>query len=571
MKRHSLVGWFRRFVLLDVLLALFLPGLSAQAEPTVSIGDVSVVEGNGGAGIAAFTVSLSEPFANSVIVNFATGDDPTGNFRATAGTGSCAAGVDYLGLTSAVTLQGNENAPPSAQVVITTCGDTLDEFDETFVVNLLSVTPGLQILDGQGRATIVDDDPLPSVRINDRSVNEGDVPNNPVVAAFTVTLSPVSGRDVTIPSFATLNGSALGGAACDGTAAVDYLSTTGGPLVIPRGATTATVNIPVCGDVLDEANENFTVRLSATADNATVADRDGLGTIVDNDPVPALRVADVSALEDKFVFQIILGTRQLRLVNGSLPFVASLDAASGRDVSFTYSTVSGSANGTDLCSQGGDFERRITRTETIPAGTLNRAISIVSCADLVQELDETMFVNVTAATNAAIADGIATGIIRNNDSATGSFSVDPEAATAVVNETLHYAFTWVVPDPQAWRALRTLDLRIRDTDETILWVRWDEAANTFSLIDEKTGRAGPAFVAGSRARLAARSAELILAESSVVAGGPTAPDVTLNLALRFKPSAGARSYVVEAAATDDLGNQEPFAQAGTLEIDPKKP
>jgi hypothetical protein len=42
--------------------------------------------------------------------------------------------------------------------------------------------------------------------------------------------------------------------------------------------------------------------------------------------------------------------------------------------------------------------------------------------------------------------------------------------------------------------------------------------------------------------------------------------VTLRLQVRFKPSAAGHRYRVEAAATDDAGNQQGFEQVGTLEV-----
>ena len=120
----------------------------------------------------------------------------------------------------------------------------------------------------------------------------------------------ISGKDVSLPTFATQDSTARGGAACNGTAAVDYVATTGN-LAIPRGVASATINVPVCGDVLDEANKTFTVRLTGTPVNATIDDGTGLGTIVDNDPLPNVSVADVSALEDRFVSQIMALTNRL--------------------------------------------------------------------------------------------------------------------------------------------------------------------------------------------------------------------------------------------------------------------
>jgi hypothetical protein len=48
--------------------------------------------------------------------------------------------------------------------------------------------------------------------------------------------------------------------------------------------------------------------------------------------------------------------------------------------------------------------------------------------------------------------------------------------------------------------------------------------------------------------------------------GPTSPSVLLNLALSFKPSVAGRAFVVEVAASDDLGHEDPFAEAGTLTV-----
>jgi len=59
-----------------------------------------------------------------------------------------------------------------------------------------------------------------------------------------------------------------------------------------------------------------------------------------------------------------------------------------------------------------------------------------------------------------------------------------------------------------------------------------------------------------------------LAQTSVVAAGPTSPTVTLNLALSFKPSAAGRTYIVEVAASDDDGDTDDFIQAGVLTIGP---
>jgi hypothetical protein len=161
---------------------------------------------------------------------------------------------------------------------------------------------------------------------------------------------------------------------------------------------------------------------------------------------------------------------------------------------------------------------------------------------------------------------VATGTILNNDTATGSFGINPEQASSAVGEVFPLAFSWIAPEPQNWRVLRTMDLRIRDENETILWIRWDQATNRFAVFNSAAGKFGPSFEPGRPNRLESSTATLLLNETYVVPGGPDAPDVTLNLALVFKPKAAGRTYAIEVAASDDIGNQEDFAPAGTLVV-----
>jgi hypothetical protein len=44
------------------------------------------------------------------------------------------------------------------------------------------------------------------------------------------------------------------------------------------------------------------------------------------------------------------------------------------------------------------------------------------------------------------------------------------------------------------------------------------------------------------------------------------PTVRLTLPLRFKGSAKGRTFTIQAAATDDLGHEDPFALAGTVVV-----
>jgi hypothetical protein len=365
--------------------------------------------------------------------------------------------------------------------------------------------------------------------------------------------------------------SARGVAACAPTAAAtsDYVSTAGAASTILRGSASMTISVPVCGDTLDESDETFRVRLSGAPLNATLADGLATGTISDNELIPTITVADTAALED--ILRRPVGSKQFRAVNNTLPFNVALSAASGRNISFTVNTANGMANGSATCpAPGGDFARRTNQTLTIAAGAVGLLVPVTTCADPFGELNETMTLSVANASNATIIDGVATGTIHNNDKGTGSFSVDPDDAVVAAGKAQAFAFSWVVPEPQNWRVLRTMDLRIRDENETILSLRWDEASNRFAEFDAVTGTVGHAFAAGSNRRLVTPAAQLYLADTTVVPGGPDAPDVTLNLALAFKPSVAGRTFLIEVAASDDLGNQEEFVPVGTVTVAPRK-
>ena len=90
---------------------------------------------------------------------------------------------------------------------------------------------------------------------------------------FTVSLSAAQAAPVTV-DFATANGTA--------TAASDYTANSG-TLTFAPGVTTQTVTVQVNGDTTVEPNETFNVNLSDATGNATIADAQGVGTIVNDD------------------------------------------------------------------------------------------------------------------------------------------------------------------------------------------------------------------------------------------------------------------------------------------------
>lgn len=116
----------------------------------------------------------------------------------------------------------------------------------------------------------------PVATIANQSVAEGDSGTTPMV--FTVSLSGAAGAGGVEVDFATADGSA--------TAGDDYIAATG-TVVIPEGATSATVTVNVIGDTAIEQDETFTVALTAArgADLGTAAT--ATGTITNDDVLTA--------------------------------------------------------------------------------------------------------------------------------------------------------------------------------------------------------------------------------------------------------------------------------------------
>jgi hypothetical protein len=185
--------------------------------------------------------------------------------------------------------------------------------------------------------------------------------------------------------YATADGTAVAG--------VDYAAVAG-TLTFPPGTVARTVPVPILGDVTDEDDETFTLDLSNPT-NATIADGQGVGTIVDDDPLPFLFAGDCAVTEGNA---------------GSTPcdFVVMLAPASGRTVTVAYTTANGTATaGSDYTAAAG--------TLTFPAGTTQQGVGVSVLGDTAVEADESFFLNLSSPLNAMVADGQGTGTILDDD------------------------------------------------------------------------------------------------------------------------------------------------------------
>lgn len=229
--------------------------LTPKDEPAMSIGDVTIAEGNKGTANAVFTVTLSAASNESVTVNYA------------AANGTATAGSDYTATSGTLTFAPGET---NKSIAIPVKGDRIGEPSETFLVNLSSPT-NATLADGQGVGTIVDDEP--QVSISDVSMLEGKKGTTRLFT-FTVTLSAAYDQPVTV-SFKTVNGTAK-------TSGGDYVGKTG-TLTFASGETTKTIAITVKGDSTKESDETFFLDLFGLSSNALFTKKRGIGTILNDD------------------------------------------------------------------------------------------------------------------------------------------------------------------------------------------------------------------------------------------------------------------------------------------------
>jgi hypothetical protein len=228
-----------------------------DVPPSFSINNVIVTEGNTGTRNANFILRLNRPSGQVVSVDVGS---------AVSG-GSASAGVDYQFMPRTTI----SFAPGQTQRIISIAvvGDTSDEDNESFFVNLSNVRDAT-VSDNQGVGLITDDDRPPALSISDTSTIEGN--SGTKILTFTVSLLSASGKNVSV-QFATADGIAR--------ASSDY-RVHSGSLNFAPGQTSKVISLIVNGDTQVEGDETLYVLLSNPI-NAVIARGRAQGTILNDD------------------------------------------------------------------------------------------------------------------------------------------------------------------------------------------------------------------------------------------------------------------------------------------------
>ncbi len=342
-----------------IMLTIKVDALEEQDE-TIQIALHSVT-GGAGLGLGAHTVTISSDILPRVSFALTTSNaqenvqtaftatlDMTSSkeVRVDYTLGGTASSADYgLAAGSIVFAPGNA----SQQIMLSPVDDALDEDPETVRVSLVNSTNAVILASAATRThTLDDNDPLPVVAF---TAAASTVAENVTMTTLTVTLTPVSGRQVTVP-FSTAQG------ATASAADFSYQSTTA--LVFPAGTTSRTITVVIVNDDMDEENETFTTTLG-TPTNATLGTSSHAMTITDNDDPPSVSFDknedDGSALEGNNGTT----TYDYRLV---------LSEASGKQISVPF-TVTGSADSADFTVTASPIAFNPGQTSKIVRVTVN--------------------------------------------------------------------------------------------------------------------------------------------------------------------------------------------------------
>jgi hypothetical protein len=220
-------------------------------DVTLSVDNAAIVEAGG---VATFTATLSLATTAPVTVDL--------------GLSGSAAASDYTASGTQIVIAAGAT---TGAVTVTAVQDTVDESDETVIIDITNVSGGNESGIQQQTTTITDDDEpvVPDVTL---SVDNASIAEEAGVATFVATLS--EGTSVPVTVELDITGSATAG---------DDYTASGSQIVIAPGATTGSVTVTAVQDTQDEPDESVVVDIAAVANGNESGTQQATTTIEDDD------------------------------------------------------------------------------------------------------------------------------------------------------------------------------------------------------------------------------------------------------------------------------------------------
>lgn len=246
----------------------------------------------------------------------------------------------------------------------------------------------------------------PHVTISDATVTEGNSAN------FLVKLVNDAGNPISVTAPVTVTYAVeVSGTGDDAASAADFSPRTGSVTFTP-GETTKSITVATSQDTIDELTETFRVRLTGSGARAEITDSQGVGTIVDNDPAPAVTLG-IAGQPVGAAGQVPEGD--------SITFEVKLDRASSRTVTVNYASSFDSATADDLAAVSG--------TLSFAPGETSKQITVSTLQDNLDEPDESFSLQVFLPSNALLTQFDTATVSIVDDDATPSISISSTSGT----------------------------------------------------------------------------------------------------------------------------------------------
>ncbi len=349
--------------------------INDDSRPVIAIAGASALEGDA----LVFQLTLTNPSDEQVSV-----------LASTANGTADLADSDYEPVMSRLV----SFAPGSltAQFVVPTNQDDKFEADQTFTVVLSGEANAGGVMGSPAIGTIVNDDLRPTIGVSDRTVWETNASSFDLL--FDITLSHPSDETVSV-QVDTADGTAN---VADG----DYAPVVGRIVAFSPGVTLQQTAVRINGDTAFEPDETFVVQLTSAVNALSIADGQGLGTLLNDDAPPPVNqppvittggggdAAAFSAAENSTAVMIVAASDPdlppqplaFRIAGGADAALLSIDAASGalRFVSprdFEQPADAGGDNVYDVLVEVSDGD--LTDVQAI-------AVSVTDVAEIVEYL-----------------------------------------------------------------------------------------------------------------------------------------------------------------------------------------
>ena len=377
-----------------------------DTQPSFAVADASASEGD----VITFTVTRSGAMDNAVSVKW--------NTKAASGAGA-ASTSDYTEMTTATKLDFAKGVSSQSFTVATT-EDTLNEADETFLIELTEPV-GATISDAEATGTITNDDAAPTTLTlavdadNDTENVQSSLAENGGAKTVKVTATLGGSTQFDVDKTLTLIVGDDDDSATEGT---DYTNVADVTLTIPAGDQDVehTFTLTPTDDAFNEASE--TISFDATL--ASVMVTGASITLTSDDAAPAITLT-VDADKDTDNVQTSLaedgGVKTVR-VTAALDGTTRLEAAA--DLTLAV------GKGSDSAVEGTDYTTVADRTITIGAGvaSVTHDFTLMPTNDDLYEGSETISLDGTL-TGVAVTD---TSLMLTDDDTQPSFAVADASA-----------------------------------------------------------------------------------------------------------------------------------------------